>query len=356
MKEPIYLQHISLAEAAHELQQDQIAEQQVALWQLPEEEGRRVRTLFARTGIRTRRSAYDVWQPSTPLSVLRHWLELPIDIKMQEVYRPTARVLAKEAAHKALAGVSLEEVGAIITVSCTGLYAPGLEMDLVLDLGLPHDTKRYAVNFVGCYAVFPALDLARHVAQSLGGTAKPHVLLVAVELCSLHYHSTYTADAALAHALFADGAAACLVSAQKVDVKARAIGTYQNILVPAEQDMAWKLGDKHFLMQLSTYVPQLLAPTLQQVLPKAQDAHAYQMAIHPGGRRILEVAADAMSTGPETLHASYATMAQYGNMSSVTILYVLHELLKTADTRPILAAGFGPGLTLCSMELTQTTA
>lgn len=350
---PVYLTGIGLGEAHHILHQEAIAEQQVTLWRLHGEDARRLRTLFGRTGISTRRTAFDAWLPTTPQAELIDWLSRPIASKIDEDYRPAARKLGKMAALNALAeaGLSTSDIGAVITVSCTGLYAPGLELDLVQDLQLPGNTPRYAVNFVGCYAVFPALDLAKGIALQLAATERPHVLVVAVELCSLHYSHEYVADTALAHALFADGAAAAIVSTQLGKGINLTFGTSQQHTIAAEQDMAWSLGSHHFLMKLSSYVPQLLAPTLKMVLPSGAEVNEWQLAIHPGGRRILEAAAEACAVPATDLQASYDIMAEYGNMSSATILYVLHRLLASGLTdKPILAAGFGPGLTLCRQD------
>ncbi len=356
----VFIRHIATAVPPLQLKQAEIAEQQIELWQLKDDEARRLRHLFSRTGIQTRHSAFEQWASDYEINALRKWLNTSITDKMQD-YRVKARTLASEAAERtiALGNIDRNTIGAIVTVSCTGLYAPGLEFDLIEDLGLLRTVKRFPVNFIGCYAMFTALDLARNIAIGLTSTSNPHVLVVGVELCSLHYSADYSADAALAHALFADGAAACLVSAAShQDPDALEMDDLTSVVVPSEQDMAWHLGPSNFQMQLSAYVPSLLAPALSQVLPSPAAAHLYDYAIHPGGRRILEEVMTATGVNEDTLFASFQTMQQFGNMSSVTILFVLEALLRDfpQDRKPnqqIVAAGFGPGLTLMKLALSR---
>jgi predicted naringenin-chalcone synthase len=285
---------------------------------------------------------------------LHNWLSAPINQKMIW-YRKQAVELALAAANKTInnAGISKEEIGAIVSVSCTGLYAPGLEIDLINALGLRQDVKRFPVNFVGCYAMFTALELASNCANQLD-SATPYVLVVGVELCSLHYSPTYTPDAALAHALFADGAASGLVSKVKPNnFLGLEMLSHKATLIPAEHDMAWHLGPSHFQMQLSAYVPSLLAPVLSKVLPSPDVAELYEFAIHPGGRKILEEVMAALEIEHEELSPSYDVMENYGNMRSVTILFVLEKLIHKPSkiSGKIIAAGFGPGLSLMLMNL-----
>lgn len=341
---PVFLSHIQTAVPTCRLSQEDIVERQIRLWDLNQTEAARLRVLYQRTGIKTRYTAFDQWKSGSDQAV-QDWLSSDISTKMLE-YRQAAVPLAVSVASQTIKQIKKEQIKAIVTVSCTGLYAPGLEIDLINQLGLAADTAHYAVNYVGCYAMFPAIEFARVLAKSL--EPEQAVLVVGVELCSLHYERNYSPDAVLAHALFADGATAFLVSAYDLgDSSAFEVSQNKSILIPAEEDMAWQVGPTNFLMKLSTYVPKLLAPAVKDILPSGPAG--YTMAIHPGGRKILEVVQEAAQLQFDDFKASYEVMKAYGNMSSVTIMFVLAALLKQTEidrSKPVFAAGFGPGLTL----------
>jgi predicted naringenin-chalcone synthase len=279
-----------------------------------------------------------------------------------ELYVKVARALVD-----GTEGFHPEDVTHVITISCTGFYAPGPDFDVVRALGLPGPTQRFHVGFMGCYAAFPGLRMARAFCEADPDAV---VLVLSVELCTLHLQFTDNTDDLIAGAVFADGASGALVSARTPrrrpgqeanDASAGGSGaleilSFHGDLAPeGREDMAWTLGDQGFRMRLSTYVPKIieanLASTLGGLFGSAglQPSDVEWWAVHPGGRAVLDAVQDGMGLRDEQIAASRAVLRDCGNMSSATILFVLKELLESsrpsADQR-ILAMAFGPGLTI----------
>jgi predicted naringenin-chalcone synthase len=210
---------------------------------------------------------------------------------------------------------------------------------------------------MGCYAALPALKLAADICRS---RPEARVLVVALELCSLHLQQKPDREIMVANALFADGAGAALVSAAREDSSGPVFSLERftsRTLPHSEQDMAWRLGSLAFEMRLSAYVPKLIesniAPILEDLLREAglDRSQIALWAIHPGGRAILDRAAGTLRLAPEDLWASYRVLREYGNMSSATLLFVLELLLASQERGMTFAAAFGPGLTVESAIL-----
>jgi predicted naringenin-chalcone synthase len=245
----------------------------------------------------------------------------------------------------------------LITVSCTGFSAPGFDFHLQKALTLSPALHRFHLGFMGCYAALPALKLASDICRS---RPEARVLVVALELCSLHLQLKPDPEIMVANALFADGAGAALVSAVRGDCSGSVFSLERfasRALPDSEQDMAWRLGSVAFEMRLSAYVPRLiesnLGPILADLLREAGlDRRQITLwAIHPGGRAILDRAARTLGLAPEELWASYRVLREYGNMSSATLLFVLELLLAARERGKVFAAAFGPGLTVESAIL-----
>jgi len=269
-------------------------------------------------------------------------------------YREEACPLGVAAVQDALPDEDLSQITHLITVSCTGMYAPGLDIDLVKALGLSLSVERTCINFMGCYAAFNALKAADVIVK-----AKPasKVLIVAVELCTLHFQKDTDKDQLLANSLFADGAAAVLVTGQKRAGWNLSLEAFRCQLIPeGEGDMAWSIIDHGFKMVLSAYVPALLAGAVDETLEGLLEGLAVSpdtishYALHPGGRRVLEGLERAMGLDREVNKEAYHVLNKYGNMSSATVLFVLKEKLKTLGEGDhehfMLSMAFGPGLTL----------
>lgn len=270
-------------------------------------------------------------------------------------YMQHARPLFERAARKtmdAAAGFEANDITHVITASCTGFYAPGPDFHLVRDLGLPASVRRVHIGFMGCYAAFPALTVARAFCAE---NPEAVVLVVCLELCSLHLEPSDEIDDILAFSVFADGAAAALVSARKpVGAAGYQFLAMDSTIAPdSEEDMAWTIGDKGFKMVLSTYVPKILEteiggvvdPMLERAgLNRDDIAH---WAIHPGGRAILDKVRNGLEIEEAQLAPSRSVLRDYGNMSSATILFVLSEMARVSSPGDrVMAMAFGPGLTV----------
>lgn len=328
---------------------------------------RKLRVLFKQTQIKRRHSVLADFRLNGEARRLFAESEdlrpLPDIEQRMEIFRAEAPRLAAEAAQNCLKKVENQiaelnqSITHIITVSCTGLYAPGLEQDLVVRLGLQPDVTRFAVNFIGCYAAFHALKLANYICNA---DPKANVLIVSVELCSLHFQEIPDADNLTAAALFSDGAAAALVAGEDIShglSHKLSLSSFETMILPeGKQDMSWELGKDGFLMRLSAYIPQLvktgIGPVVMKILEKLwlEPQTIDHWCIHPGGRRILEVCEEELPLKENALSASYSVLGQYGNMSSATILFVLEKIwqeqLRWEQGEKLFLTGFGPGLTI----------
>lgn len=270
-------------------------------------------------------------------------------------YRLAVIPLAERAAAEALekANVARAEVTHVVCVSCTGFFAPGLDIELVKRLGLPNDTRRTFIGFMGCYAAFNALRVADGFCRSHPDAV---VLLVCAELCTLHFQTDATLESAIVNALFSDGAAAAVVRALPEE---DANGELEYVEGRAEldddsmEDMTWDIGDTGFMMGLSSRVPSVIARRLPAYLGRLLGRHDLGRddvdfwAIHPGGIAIVEKAQEILALSDEEVHDSLEVLRLHGNMSSPTILFILERILRRNDLpRTAVALAFGPGLTI----------
>lgn len=261
-----------------------------------------------------------------------------------------------------VAGWAAEDVTHVITVSCTGFFAPEPAYVAVRELGLSPHTKRFHIGFMGCFAAFQGLQVARSFCVEDQDAV---VLVICLELCSLHLQFSRDPDALVSGALFADGAAGALVSARapEPDCRVFRLENFATALSPeSEKAMAWTIGDDGFELVLSQYVPAILESNVRDALAPLMASFGIDFAgvnlwaVHPGGRAILEKIQAGLDLEPAQLDASRHVLSNYGNMSSATILFVLQKMLNDADQddeKIALAMGFGPGLTVESALLTR---
>lgn len=270
-----------------------------------------------------------------------------------EVFEAAANDLAEAAARRAIdsAGVAPSSITHVITVSCTGFAAPGVDHALITRLALDPSAQRTNVGFMGCHAAINALRVAAAIARA---DASATVLVCCVELCSLHFQFGARRDGqAVANALFADGAGAAIISADpaRADPAAPILFATASRLFPDSADaMSWRIGDRGFEMTLSARVPTLL----QTHVPGWIDGWLASLsltrsdvggwAIHPGGPRIVAAVRESLGLSPECCAHSTGVLADHGNMSSPTILFILERLREAGVGRPWLAMAFGPGL------------
>lgn len=291
-------------------------------------------------------------------------LGTPTTGERNALYRREAPLLYSAAAADALSRTGLEasDITHVVTASCTGFFAPGPDFLLVQDLGIPSSAERYHIGFMGCAAAFPALRLASRICAAQPGSV---VLVVCAELCSLHIRSSRDPEQIVASAVFADGAAAAIVSSTTEGAHGPffEIGDFSTAITEeGQEDMDWTIGDRGFEMRLTAEVPRIIGREIAGVVASmlGQDADPLKTvdawAVHPGGRSVL----DRVQTGlglPETAMAdSRAVLRDFGNMSSATILFILQRLLADAalgDGSRVAGLCFGPGLTVETLRLTR---
>jgi prepilin-type processing-associated H-X9-DG protein len=275
----------------------------------------------------------------------------PMMRRRMEIYEERAPQIATEASGKALERSNMlpGDVSHLVTVSCSGFAAPGVDIKLIKRLGLAPTVKRTHVGFMGCHGAINGMRVAQGFCDS---DPKARVLLCAVELCSLHYHYGWDPDRLVANALFADGSAAMILSGSPncVDDGWKLVGSGSCLIPDSEDAMTWRLANHGFIMSLSARVPELIGSYLKDWMThwlseydlKISDIATW--AVHPGGPRILTATSKALELPEGALNVSKEILRDYGNMSSPTILFILDRLRKSSSPKPCVALGFGPGL------------
>jgi predicted naringenin-chalcone synthase len=268
------------------------------------------------------------------------------------IYTAEAGPLAVRAAGAAMrqSGLGTDDISHLVTVSCTGFHAPGVDYEIITGLGLKPTTQRTHVGYMGCHGAMNGLRVARAY-----GEADPdcRVLLCAVELCSLHYHYGWDPQKIIANAIFADGAAAVVGAGQDSAPRdcwqLRASGS---CLFPKSADaMTWTVGDHGFEMTLAKKVPSLIAQNLRPWCESWLREHDLALgdvgswAIHPGGPKIVCAVEEALGLPRAVTAIPNEVFAAYGNMSSPTVLFIIDEMRRRNAPRPCVALAFGPGLT-----------
>lgn len=239
----------------------------------------------------------------------------------------------------------------LITVSCTGMSAPGLDLQIVEMMELNKNIFRTSINFMGCYAAVHAMKLADAICKSETGA---QVLIVCTELCTLHFQREATMDNIASSLLFGDGSAAALIVSDNYGDEGLTLdGFYSEVIPKGKRDMAWELSSTGFLMTLSGYIPDLIEEDFSDIVERAALKNGHSVAdisdwcIHPGGKRILESIHKSLSFTNGQLQASYNVLEEVGNLSSATILFVLKKMMNEKKKMDkLFGAAFGPGLTV----------
>jgi predicted naringenin-chalcone synthase len=273
----------------------------------------------------------------------------PTTRQRMAIYNAEAPALALRSCAEALsaAGTLPAEITHLVTVSCTGFAAPGFDIALINELGLSPTLHRTHVGFMGCHGALNGL----RVASAFAGTdPAARVLVCSVELCSLHYHYGWDPPKVVANALFADGSGA-LVGAASGPAGAWRLTANGSCLIPEAADaMTWTIGDHGFGMTLSKRIPEVIAARLRPWLDDWLAARGRSVAeikswaVHPGGPKILDAVAATLRLPADAVWASREVLAEYGNMSSATVLFILKRLRERGAAGPCVALGFGPGL------------
>ncbi|RYU91828.1 type III polyketide synthase [Emticicia agri] len=324
----------------------------------PDEKNRKLLPiLYKRSGIETR---YSVFSDFSQLRGNWHFFgnncTAPSLEQRMKLFNEEVVALSEKSIQDCLQGTDIQEITHLITVTCTGLSAPGLDILLAEKLNLPANIIRTSVNFMGCYAALHALKIANAFCKA---DASAKVLIVCTELCTLHFQKSGDTDAILSSTLFADGSAACLVVGDDNAKGLNIVQFFSKIALTGQPDMAWQLSANGFLMTLTNHVPKLIKEEIGSLLDSVLTQLGLSItdvahwAVHPGGKNILEAVENALSLSTDALTASYEVLRRYGNMSSATILFVLKEMMQNPTTKGnIFTVAFGPGITIETAMLT----
>ena len=275
--------------------------------------------------------------------------EFPSTGERMRQYEIEAPVLAQRAVENLNLGERRSEITHLIVTSCTGFSAPGIDLEMIHRIGLNPSIERTIIEFMGCYAAVNALKLARHIVRS---EPKAKVLVLSIELCTLHFQENYELEGMMPFLLFADGCAAALISSEPKGLSIERF--YATVLPEAANQMAWHIRDLGFDMVLSSRIPTSVGEAIQRasdaILAGLQPKDIELWAVHPGGRAILDAVEAAFRLPLTALSASRRVLRDFGNMSSATVLFVLKSLLEEnrSGARGC-AMSFGPGLTAETM-------
>ena len=346
---------IASATPPHRITQGDAASLAVSFGNVPPGRQRSLEAMYQQTRIRTRGSVL-LETPDAAGAVQRFFPAAigsddagPTTAARMERYAKDAGGLAVAAARGALglSGIDAGRVTHLVTCSCTGFANPGVDLQIVADVGLPATVARTHIGFMGCHGAFNSL----RVAGAFAADPRSVVVVVAVELCSLHFQYGQRGDVVVANAIFADGAAALVATGGEADGGWQVRRQWSSILPDSRDDMGWAIGDHGFRMTLSPRVAGVLEGGIRALVEGALATEGLGIAdvgawaVHPGGPRILDAIGVALDLPPDALLASQAVLADHGNMSSATILFILRDLLAHTTAPRCFAMAFGPGLT-----------
>lgn len=331
-------------------------------WAKDEKQKRIIRAIYKKSGIEKRHSVIPSFDGKSEDSFFKNDADgclIPTSTaERNEMFSTESKKISVELAKKTIDNTSAHtrsDITHVITASCTGFYNPGPDYYIVTELGLPDSVQRYNLGFMGCYAAFPALRMAKQFCE-----ADPNavVLVMCLELCSLHLQINDNVDSVLSNSLFSDGAAAAIVSSREPAADSSALelcNFASSLATDGEADMAWTLGNQGFDITLSSYVPKIIGANINGIVDSiltesgrtTSDINTW--AIHPGGKTIVDKIQNSLGLEDSQIEPSRNVLRQYGNMSSVTILFVFKEIMdrkSDCDKEQICAMAFGPGLTI----------
>jgi predicted naringenin-chalcone synthase len=357
---------IGTAVPAHKHQQEDILHFMQHVYAMNEVDKRKLKFVYHQSGIDTRYSVVADYNKN-----INDWKFYPHSENLEPFpslelrmiwYNKYAAPLSIDAIRHCLNGhTHTSEITHLITVSCTGMSAPGLDLQVMELMDLPKNIYRTSVNFMGCYAAIHAMKMADAICKT---DSQAKVLIVCTELCTLHFQKEPTTDNIASSLLFGDGAAAVLITPDNNKKEGLFIKSfYSEVVAKGKKDMAWELSGSGFLMTLSGYVPDLIEADFEPLVNRALK-HAGKIkndiahwCIHPGGKRIVDAIGKTLQLPEGSLQHSYDVMKEYGNMSSPTILFVLKRMMMQhpASGQDIFGAAFGPGLTMETFVLSSTS-
>lgn len=339
---------------AHELDQAESARLAGTLGSWPEEQAGKLAAIYRRSTIQKRASV--LLEKTGDDAASQNFFHSPTADEPQGPataarfarFETDAPHLAARAASAALkdADVPAGAITHLIVVSCTGVSAPGVDADLVPRLGLRPDVERAMLGFMGCAGAISGVGMARSIAEADGNA---RVLVVSVELCSLHLQYSAEPEQVIANAIFADGAAAAVVGTGEIGP--RVVSRACRLIPDSADAMSWRVGNHGLRMSLSPRVPEIIGTSVRPMLSEWLAKHDLRIddvgswAIHPGGPRVIESVAAALGLNGAATEPSRAVLREHGNMSSATVLFVHDRLRRGGMKLPCVWLGFSPGLT-----------
>jgi alpha-pyrone synthase len=309
----------------------------------------RERRMFARLAEKSQiEQLYTIFEPSPDPQRLDaggfyRQGEFPSTAARMQMFELHAQPLALAAARDAITGLRPQDITHLIVTSCTGFSAPGLDLQLQQALKLRPSLERTMIGFMGCYAAINGMKSAWHIVRSMPDAK---VLLVNLEICTLHLQECNSLEGLLGFMQFADGAAASVISAEPAGLELK---RFRCEVMPQAADLiTWHIGNHGFDMGLSPRLPKVLAENLPSML-RWLDEPINLWAVHPGGRAILDAVESSLNLKPTDLRASREVLRKFGNMSSATVMFVLKSMLEGSEAGNGIAMACGPGMTVESM-------
>ena len=352
-----YFSAIGTAVPDYKIEQSQIADFMGRMLELNHQDLKELKVLYRASGIRSRFSVLQDFSPEHQANFFQKH-KFPKISERMKVYQREAPKLVIKAINNCFLNnplITPKDITHLVTVSCTGMYAPGLDIEIIEKLGLNNQVNRTAINFMGCYGAFNGLKTADNICRA---NPEANVLVVCIELCTIHLQDSTSSDDLLSGALFSDGSAAVIINSRpnKNQTSIKLNSFFCDLFPDGKKDMSWQIGNFGFEMKLSSYVPSLLGKGINSLLNSLLNSTSIKreeidlFAIHPGGKRILEVIEMNLNIERSQNKFAFEILKTYGNMSSVTILFVLDLILKqevnTNKEKNIIALAFGPGLTM----------
>jgi len=321
---------------------------------------RKLNVLFHHSAINSRHSAVPDFSGTDERQLFPLSHELPMVSERISIYKQQSLPLAIRAVENSFKNIHtpIAQFGIthLITVTCTGIFAPGLDTELVQALNLPSDTFHTSLNFLGCNAAFPALRIADNIIKS---QSDARVLVVCVELCTLHFQPKNNSDNLLSNTIFGDGAAAVIIVSESMANEQRLKGFslkgFNSILLDKGKElMGWNITPVNFEMILTAGVSDFIGGELERMMTMVSEklhltiGTIQHWAVHPGGKKILDTIQRGLQLTNNELRHSYKVLYDYGNMSSPTILFVLNQIFKDNPTsgESVFVLGFGPGISV----------
>lgn len=357
-----FISSIGTAVPKFQIKQENVVQFLCSKMEVSSEEEKFLQRIYRATGIDYRYSVLPDYNMNNRVSTFfpePSGGAYPSTSERMNLYQKNALPLALAAIDKCFSNsksLNKDDITHVITVSCTGMYAPGLDIEIINAIGLNSNTSRTAINFMGCYGAFSGMKVAEAFCKA---NPKAKVLLVCVELCSLHFQNELNRGNIISNALFSDGAAAVVIEGEAGSSHNIELCDFYCDLVPdTNKEMAWHIGDGGFEMVLDSYVPKLIGNGIKQFtktilsrnMLKIEDIDYF--AVHPGGLNILKACKEALFISTDKIQSSYDILRQYGNMSSATFIFVLEQVLMASNYKNkanIFGCAFGPGLTMESV-------